>query len=83
MIGEFGVEYELFKGDIWTSKQDFNKDIQGTNVAHLQNDGTLRVLSYVIRKGNEEDNNLKVEVWNTLKSYGWYDEVCNRMMGVE
>jgi hypothetical protein len=77
-------------GDVWISKQNTSQDSQGTNIAiksptHADNE--LRVLGYVIRKGDQWTHNyermctLEEMVWSVLKSYGWYDEYCNSLLG--
>ena len=77
--------YEHYKGDIWISEYT-NKPSQGMNIAEVSR-GELRVLAYVVRKGDEIEYNtgkrvsLAQGIWNTLKSYGWTDEACNRRLG--
>jgi hypothetical protein len=80
-------EYELYKGDIWISKQDRSKEIQGTNIAMLQHNGKMKVLYYVIRNGDRwtfthnEYFTLDEIVWKCLKAMGWHDEFCNKVLG--
>ncbi|MCR8994595.1 hypothetical protein [Brevibacillus laterosporus] len=91
MKTNFG-EYQHFKGDIWISKLDNTKEIQGTNIAfksESHENGELRVLGYVIRKGehwtydHSKYYTLEDIVWSVLKSQGWHDEYCNELLWIE
>jgi hypothetical protein len=84
---EYRAPYQHYKGDIWISQQDDSKDIQGTNIAIIDQDDRVRVLGYIRRigdkwdKGNGELVSLEEKVWQVLKSYGWADRYCHKLLG--
>lgn len=77
--------YQHYKGDIWISKQKESLEIQGTNIVVLKNE-ELKVLGYVIRKNDQwtythsKYVSLEEMVWSVLKSCGWSDEYCNKIL---
>ena len=78
MIDQYGTVYEKFKGNIWISKSEFNRnESRGINIAIIRKDNLLRVLAYeVITKETDLDE----LIWKVLKSQGWYDEVCHEYL---
>jgi hypothetical protein len=78
--GPHGVKYEQVGGSkIYISKQNLEKKIQGTNIGLLQ-DGKIRVLGYIIRKGEQWTHNhkkyfsLKEIIIHILNAYGFTNE---------
>lgn len=74
--GQYGNEYERYRGAIWVSKDDPNKTHQGKNIALLQGDKFL-VLGYEVDHGNPIEFRHKVE--NVIKAVGWTDEYVSEI----
>lgn len=80
MRDKYNNEYSLYKGHVWLTKLDQEKELQGANVAIVEQNGEIRVLSYIL-VGKETD--LDKKVWDTLRSYGWADKYCYKLLGEE
>ena len=81
LIDEYGNEYVKYRGQIYTTKKDFeNKSSIGINIARIKQKGedvNIIVMAYEVIT---RDTNLEELVLDILKRNGYTDEFRNEVL---